>query len=78
MKRYGDPHQRVKVQRRDATGGVLHTGSPPTGDQEAGYAGHGGERPPTEATVRTLSVLGHGRNGRDVTVDWWPGLHDVM
>ena len=34
--------------------------------------------PPTEATVRTLSVLGHGHNCRDVTVVWWPGLPDVM
>jgi hypothetical protein len=45
---------------------------------DAGYAGNGEERPPTEATVRTLLVLGHGRNGRDVTVVWWPGLPDVM
>ncbi len=44
----------------------------------AGYSRNGGGRPPTEATVRTLSVLGHGRNGGDVTVVRWPGLPDVM
>ena len=44
----------------------------------AGYAGNGEEPPSREATVGTLLVLGHGRNGRDVTVVWWPGLPDVM
>ena len=43
----------------------------------AGYAGNGEERPPTVATVRTLLVLGHERNGKDVTVVWWPGLLDA-
>jgi hypothetical protein len=37
-----------------------------------------GERPAKAATVRTSSVLGHGRNGRDVKVVRWPGPPDVM
>lgn len=47
--------------------------------QSACYGSNGGERLPAETTLRTWSVLGHGgRNGKDVTVVWWPGLPDVM
>jgi hypothetical protein len=60
------------------TSRIEYASTHPRASPIAGYASNGGERPPTEATVKNFSVLGHGRNRRDVTVVWWPGLPDVM
>jgi hypothetical protein len=67
-----DPRVQVKPAPRRAVNNAV--GRSPT----AGDASNGVERPPTETTVRTSSVLGHGPNSRDVTVVGWPGPPGVM